>query len=75
MYIGQSNQGSSYLHEIQLNGTAVASSNNSFVHTIQSVRSTDAGTYTCLVVIFELNGVRLITAVSSKVILSGKSTF
>ena len=52
--------------EIQVNGTTVASSNNSFVHIIQSVRSTDAGSYTCL----GPHGL-----VSRKEILSGKGTF
>ena len=60
------------LHEIQVNGTTVASSKNSFVHTIQSVRSTDAGSYTCKasLMVFPYTA-----SVSTIEILSGKSTF
>ena len=75
LYGSQSNQASSYIYEILLNDTTVASSKKSFVHTIQSVRSSDAGTYFCRVVTVAIGNFRLITLESSKVILSGKSTF
>ena len=63
----------SFLHEIKVNGTTVASENNFFVHTIQSVKSTEAGNYTCQV---SLNAVPAnIVGVSNEEILSGKNTF
>ena len=64
---------SSFLYEIQVNGTTVAREFNSFVHTIDSVKSTDAGIYTCKVssIVVPAN----IVGVSSEEILSGKSTF
>ena len=64
---------SSFLYEIQVNGTTVAKENNSFVHTIESVKSTDAGNYTC-----KISSIALpahIVGVSNEVTLSGKSTF
>ena len=63
----------SFLYEIQVNGTTVASGNNSFVHTIESVNSTEAGNYTCKVSSITMPDD--IVGVSNEVILSGKSTF
>ena len=63
----------SFLYEIQVNGTTVASENSSFVHTIESVKSTDAGNYTCNVSSIVLPA--HIVEVSHEEILSGKSTF
>ena len=63
----------SFLHEIKVNGTTIASENDSFIHTIQSVKSTEAGNYTCQV---SLNAVPAnIVGVSKEEILSGKNTF
>ena len=37
----------SFLCLLQMDGVTFASENNSFVHTIESVKSTEAGSYTC----------------------------
>ena len=63
----------SLLYEIQVNGTTVARENNFFVHTIDSVKSTEAGSYTCQVSLRDVPAD--IVEVSNKAILSGKSTF
>ena len=63
----------SFLYEIQVNGKTVASENNSFVHTIQSVKSTEAGNYTCQVSLIDVPG--NIVGKSNGEVLSGKSTF
>ena len=44
----------SFLYEIQVNSTTVASENSSFVHIIESVNSTESGNYTCKVSSTEL---------------------
>ena len=62
----------SFLYEIQLDGVTVASENKSFVRTIQSVKSTEAGNYTCNV---SLTAAPHIVRVSNGTILSGKNTF
>ena len=63
----------SFLYEIQVNGATVASESNSFVYTMQSVKSAEAGNYTCQV---SLIGVPAdIVRVSNEEILSSKSTF
>ena len=64
---------SSFLYEIQVNGTTVARENNSFVHTQESVQSTDAGIYTCKVSSIALPA--HIVGVSNERILSGKKAF
>ena len=66
-------QTASFLFEIQVNGTTVANDTKSFVHTIHSVKSTEAGNYTCQV---SLNPVSAnIVGVSNEEMLSGKNTF
>ena len=61
----------SFLYEIQVNGTTVANDTKSFVHTIQSVKSTEAGNYSCQV---SLIGVHGNIDVSNEEVLTGKST-
>ena len=63
----------SFLYEIQVNSTTVASENSSFVHTIESVNSTESGNYTCKVSSMAVSAD--IVEVSNEEILSGKSTF
>ena len=65
----------SFLYEIQVNGTTVARAreNNSFVHTIESVNSTEAGNYTCQVSLIPVSAD--IVGVSNEELLSGKSNF
>ena len=63
----------SLLYEIQMDGVTVASKNNSFVHTIESLKSTEAGNYTCQVSVIAVSAD--IVIVSNEKILSGKSTF
>ena len=55
-----------------MNGTTVAWEINSFVHTIESVKSTEAGNYTCKVSSIAMPAD--IVEASHEVILSGKST-
>ena len=62
----------SFLYEIQVNGTTVANDTKSFVHTIQSVKSTEAGNYSCQVSLISVRGN---IDVSNEEVLSGKSTF
>ena len=63
----------SFLYEIQVNGTTVTSENSSFVHTIESVNSAEAGNYTCKVSSIAVSAD--VVEVSNEKILSGKSTF
>ena len=63
----------SLLYKIKVNGTTVASKNNSFVHTIESVKSTETRNYTCQVTLIPESA--NIVGVSNKEFLSGKSTF
>ena len=63
----------SFSYEIRVNGTTVAKENNSFAQTTESVKSTEAGTYTC-----QVSSVAMptdIVEVLNKEILSGKSNF
>ena len=62
----------SFLYLIRVNDTVVANENKSFVHTIPSVKSTEAGNYICEV---SLTAVPDIKRVSNGKILSGKWTF
>ena len=62
----------SFLYKVQLDGVTVASENKSFVRTIQSVKSTEAGNYTCNV---SLTAAPHIVRVSNGIILSGKNNF
>ena len=64
---------SSFSYKILKNGTTVARKNNSFVHTIEPVKSTDAGIYTCNVL--SIARPAHILEVSNEEMLSGKSTF
>ena len=64
---------SSLSYEIQVNGTTVARKNNSFVHIIKSVKSTEAGNYTCQVSLIDLPADNV--GVSNKEMLSGKISF
>ena len=60
----------SFLYEIQLDGVTISSiKNKPCVHTIQAVKSTEAGNYTCKV---SLTAVPNIVRVSEGKILSGK---
>ena len=61
----------SFLYQILINGKSVANDTKSFVNTIKSVKSTDAGNYTCQV---SLADAPYIVKVSDKKNLSGKST-
>ena len=63
----------SFSYEIQVNDLTVASGNNSFVHTIESVNSTESGNYTCKVSLIAVS--THVVGVSDKKFLSGKSTF
>lgn len=60
----------SILYHIQMDGATIASEKRSFVRTIHSVKSTEAGNYICKVL---LTAVPDIARLSSGKILSGKS--
>ena len=55
-----------------MNGVLIAKENKSFVYTIESVNSTEAGNYTCHVL---LTAAPDVVTVSDGTILSGKKAF
>ena len=59
----------SFLYQIRMDGLPIAKENKSFVYTIRSVNSTEAGNYTCQVF---LTAAPDIVRVSDRAILSGK---
>ena len=62
----------SFLYQIRVDGLPIAKENKSFVYTIRSVNSTEAGNYTCQVF---LTAAPDIVRVSDRAFLSGKKPF
>ena len=67
----QSDSIASFVYQILVGGKRVANDTKSFVHTIQSVKSTDAGNYTCQV---SLEAAPDIVRISEGKDISGRST-